>query len=341
MANKNILSKYQFFVASEIPVIRRIQSGVLAFDLVTGGGVPIGRFTSFHGDKSTGKSTMSLKIINSFLNNDSRKAVYVDFENTFDSIWASNFIDEMHRLLVFKPDYGEHGVDFILDVSKESSEIGLVIVDSLAMIVPTKEADSDIFSQHIGIQARLVNSMFRRLLPIMSKNNRENKEITYLLINQIRMKIDGYGNPNAITKPCGKMQDAVASLDIRFYAKDYEKVNDIPLSVTYQINVEKNKVGGLPKRTAQFTMCLLNHNGYRIGEIKDELFIIKLLRKAGDLVKDGSKWKLSSLEFKNLQEVQKYLKENQDKKLTIQNFLLEKMCSNISLLIEGGEEDAD
>ena len=209
MSLDKILSKYQYYVAHEVPPIERLRSGVLAFDIVTGGGIPIGRFVEFHGDKSTGKSTMALKFINSFLTHDKRHAIYVDFENTFDSTWCKNFISDTKRLIVVQPDYGELGVDMLVELYKRADEVGFVVIDSLATIIPTKEADSDAFSQHIALQARLVSSMFRRLLPLVAQNNKNKKPITAILINQIRMKIDGFGYANQIVKPAGKMQDAI------------------------------------------------------------------------------------------------------------------------------------
>jgi len=339
MSLEKILSKYQYYVAHEVPPVKRLRSGILAFDIVTGGGIPIGRFVEFHGDKSTGKSTLALKITNNFLETDSRKAVYIDFENTFDPKWSSYFVKDTNRLLVTHPEYGELGVDLLVELFKNPDEVGFIIVDSLATIIPTKEADSDAMSMQVASQARLVSSMFRKLLPFVAKNNKSGKHITTILINQIRMKIDGYGRPNQIVKPAGKMQDAIVSMDIRFYAKDYKIINGVPVMLTYQINVEKNKVGGHPKRSAQFDICLVPHNGFNIGDCDDINTYIQFMKKLNIMKKEGNKWQIAEKEFKNLAEVTQYLKANPKAKDKIAQYIIELLDENISSLLAGEEDE--
>lgn len=334
MALEKILQKYRFYTGYTVPPIKRLKSGILAFDIVTGGGIPIGRFTGFHGDKSTGKSTMALRFINNFLKQDKRKAGYIDFENTYDPLWASKYISDLDRLYVYQPEYGELGIDFIIEICKYPEEIGLLVIDSIATIIPTKEADSDAFTQHVGIHPRLVNSMFRKLLPIISRNNQNNTNVTVILINQIRMKIDGFGMPNQITKPGGKMQEAIMSMDIRFYNKEYIKVQDIPIKSVMQVNVEKNKVGGHPKRTAQFNMYLVNYNGYSIGDIEDEETFLTYMKKLEVLKRTGNKWQLSDKEFKNLTEVSAFLKTNKEAKLKIADYIIDLIAEDTSILLK-------
>jgi recombination protein RecA len=334
-----MLSKYQYYVGDKVPPIQRLPSGILAFDIVTGGGIPIGRFTEFYGDKSTGKSTTSLRFINQFLQRDDRKAVYLDFENTYDAAWAKCFIQDLDRVIVVQPDYGELGVDLFIELHKHADEIGFIILDSLAMIIPTKEVDDDALAQHVATQARLVSSMLRRALPCISKNNQNKTPITVILLNQIRMKIGGYGQPNQVTKPCGKMQDAVVSMDIRFYSKEYKVVSNVPVSVTHQINVEKNKVGGHPKRTAQFKICLVPSNGLKIGDCEDNDLYLAMMKKLHLIQRDGNKWVYNGNIFKNLIEVEEQLLHNPEIKQQLYHLILDKVTTDLSLLV-GDDEDA-
>jgi len=337
MGLDKILTKYQYFVAHQVPSIERLRSGILAFDIVTGGGIPIGRFIEFHGDKSTGKSTMALKIANQFLQMDNRKAVYIDFENTFDPKWSSHFISDMERMIVVQPDYGELGVDLFIELHKNADEVGFIIIDSLATIVPTKEAENDAFSSHIAPQARLISSMFRRVLPLVSQNNRSKKPITVILINQIRNRIDGYGRPG-IVKPGGKMQDAIVSMDIRFYIKDYKVVNSIPVIAVYQVQVEKNKVGGHPKRAAQFELCITPYKNLKIGDCDDLRLYISFMRKLNLLIREGNKWKLNENVFKNQDEVITFLQNSSEVKEKLANEIIEMSNKDLSFLLEDSDD---
>jgi recombination protein RecA len=338
MSLEKLLKKYVFYTATEIPQVERLRSGIFVFDLITGGGIPLGRFTEFHGDKSTGKSTMSLRLANKYLKMFPDKlALYIDFELSYDPKWASYFVEDLKRLYVLQPDYGELGIDFIVNACKEP-EVGFVIIDSIAAIVPTAEADSDMFTQFIGLQARIVNSMFRKLLPVISQAKRDGRFLTFILINQIRTKIDRVGYGNQITKPAGKMQDAVVSMDIRFYTKEYKKVGDIPVKIVHQVNVEKNKVGGNPKRTGQFEMYLTDYEGYKTGEVDNVGVIITIAKKVGLLIREGNKWKMQKREFKNLIEVKSFIREPKIRE-ELSDYLLEKVIKEPQLLIEGASEE--
>lgn len=336
MALKDLLKKYDYYLGPDVPQIERLPSGIFAFDLVTGGGIPLGRFTEFFGDKSTGKSTLSLRLINQFLNRfPDQVALYMDFEQTYDSEWASHFISEenMKRVYVSQPDYGELGIDFLSIACKEQ-EVGLVVIDSLAMIIPTKEADSEAGDSHIGLLARLVNSMFRKLLPTISQSKKQGKLLTFILLNQIRVKISGrpgFGTP--VSKPAGKMQDAIISMDIRFYTKEYKKKNDLPVKVVHSFTIEKNKVGGQPKRSGEYALVLVPHDGFEIGDTDDRLVIISYAKKTGVLVREGNKWSLGKHTFKNLAEVAEYLSDRKIKE-KLAEFLVKKISKNPEVLLD-------
>lgn len=335
MALKDILKKYDYYVCSSVPPVKRLRSGVFSFDLVTGGGIPLGRFTEFHGDKSTGKSSFALRLTGKFLDQFQESvALYVDFEQSFEPTWARNFIKDLDRVYVVQPSYGEEGVDLIIQASREP-EVGFVVVDSLATIVPSKEADSDSFSANVASQARIVSSMLRRLLPVVSQAKKQGRELTFLLINQIRVKFDAHSFGSAVTKPAGKMQDAVVSMDIRWYAKEYHKQGDIPVKVTYTFNVEKNKVGGHPKRAGEFVQYLIPINGFSAGDVEDERIIIKYARLSNLLVKDGAQWHFLGHRFKSLQEIEMFIRQNRQE---IYDKVLLACLENYNLFTGGDNE---
>jgi recombination protein RecA len=257
---------------------------------------------------------MAMRLIDSYLTRfKDKEALFVDFEQTFDSKWASNFITKqnLERLYVTQPDYGELGIDVLVEACKEPT-LGFVVIDSLAMIITTKEADSDASSSLPGILARTVNSMFRRLLPIVSQAKRQGRPLTFLLLNQIRLKLGastGFGTP--VSKPAGKMQDAIISLDVRFYTKEYKKKGELPVSVVHTFTVEKNKVGGQPKRSGQFTVTLVPHDGLEIGDVDEVNTILAYARKVGLIQRDGKGWDFLKKKFKTLAEIQDLLRDRE------------------------------
>lgn len=338
MGIENILKKYDYFTGAGVPDVQRLRSNVFIFDLLTGGGIPLGRITSFFGDKSTGKSTMALRLMNNYLKLFSDKiAIYIDYELSYEKKWASFFIKDLHRVYVLQPTYGEEGIDFLVSAMKEK-EVGFIVIDSLAEMIPAKEAESSAFDAYVGSQARLINSMFRRMLPALAQAKKEKREFTVLCLNQVRMKIDGASRFGiAYTKPGGKLQDAIVSLDIRFYTKEYHKKGEMPVKATYSFTVEKNKVGGHPKRSGEYTMYLIDTEDYHTGDIEDEKALISYAKKANILLRDGAKWKLGKNHvFNNLAEVVTFVKENKN---LVSNTVLNVLLENQNLLL--GEEKSE
>ena len=317
----------------ENPIIR-IPSGVFAFDLLTGGGIPRSRLTMFHGSKSCSKTTQSLRIANNFLTLFPNEiAIFIDMEGTYDTEWALNFIKKEYmdsRFFVVQPDYGEQGVDLIRELSM-SEDVGLIVVDSLAMLIPTKDADAEAGDDFMGLQARLINKMFRKIIPIMSYARRNGRMLTFLLINQVRMNLKARTFAPSYTKPGGIMQDMVVSLDVKFYAGEYHKSGNIPMKVSHKFTIEKNKVtGALPKRSGEFSMVLFPHDGYNIGDVDDYKTVVEYAKRTGFLNRDGNKWFLGdNLTFKNQTELRNYLMENKESYTLLKDSALNASIENL------------
>lgn len=310
-----------------LQTVPRIGTGVFIFDYLTGGGVPLWKYTIFHGLKSSGKSTTALRVINGFLKAFSDKnVVLMDFEQSFDNVWASNFIDEecMDRLIVITPPTGEIGVNMCRDIVR-TGEISLLVVDSLAAVVPSKMSEADAEDNFVGEQARLINKLLRSPLEVLNKARAEQQPISILLINQVRVNIGAGAFKSAYTKPCGVLQDFLASLDIKFYEGNYHKSGDIPVKVTHQFKIEKNKLSGaLPKRTGEFTMYLVEADGFKVGQVDDAEVVLEYGKRDGIIRKTGSKWTIDGLQLStpNQAELLELIRSNQEVYTHIKNSLI-------------------
>jgi len=294
----------------ELKGIEKLPSGVFTFDLLTKGGIPEGRFSLFYGDKSTGKSTFSLRLIKSFLRKyPEKQACYVDFEDAFDPRWAEKICGDVENLFVVKPAYAEEGIAVMQELL-ENPEIGLYVIDSLATMIPASEVESDADQEFMGLIARTVNKFLRKILPKVARHNREGNSITIILINQVRKSIGRNAYASGVTKPGGKFQEALVSLEVRFYQSGVDTKDGIPIKAEFSFTIEKNKVGGIPKMAGKYVMSLVNTNMYRQGDVIDEPVMIDFLKKFNLLVKEKNKYILFEEEYSTQAEIKKKLKEN-------------------------------
>ncbi|MEM0324925.1 MAG: AAA family ATPase [Candidatus Aenigmatarchaeota archaeon] len=313
----------------EMKKIEKLSSGIFSFDLLTRGGIPIGKYTLIYGDKSTGKSTFSLRVCKSFLRKyPDRKILWIDFENSFDVEWAKRIIGyDTENLLIAQPDFAEDGID-ILQENLQSPDVGLYIIDSLAMIVPQTEANADAEQSFIGQLARTVNSLLRKTIPYAQKHNNEGNPITFLLLNQLRNKI---GQPSYMPQyslPAGKFQEFLASIAVRFYQGKIDKDNEkIPTKIEYEFVIEKNKVGGIPKVVGSYTMALVNQGFYKAGDVMDENSIYKFAEQYGFITKTQKGYTLYGNSYKTQKELMYELYKNEDLKRKLISEIIEKYYS--------------
>jgi hypothetical protein len=177
-------------------------------------------------------------------------------------------------------------------------------------------------------------------LPIYSRAKKEKRPLTFVLLNQVRVNIrasGGFGSP--VSKPAGKMQDALVSMDIHWYTKEYKKSGEVSTDIVHRFTIEKNKVGGHPKRSGEFKMCLVPHNGMEVGEVYEKKTVIMHSRKAGILNKSGSTWEMGSKKFKNLAEVEDFL-DNEKAFHALKEKTLKILLDKPELLLPGGGDNA-
>ena len=223
-----------------------IPTGSLSLDIALGGhGIPRGRVAEFFGPESSGKTTLALHVIA----NAQRLggvAAFIDAEHALDTTWAKRIGVDISSLLVSQPDTGEQALD-IAEMLIKSNAVDVIVINSVAALVPAAEMAGDMGASHVGLQARLMSQAMRKLTGIISKS-----KTSLIFINQIRMKIGVmFGNPETTTGGNALKFYASVRMDIRRTGaiKDGEKV----IGNRTRVKVVKNKMAP-PFKQAEFDM---------------------------------------------------------------------------------------
>ncbi len=264
--------------ASESDAPPAISTGSLALDLATGiGGLPRGRVIEIFGPESSGKTTLALHAIASAQAGGGTAAI-VDAEHALDPSYARRLGVNLDELLVSQPDYGEQALE-ITELLVRSGAVDIIVVDSVAALVPKAELDGEMGDQQVGLQARLMSQALRKLTAVIRKSN-----ACVIFINQIRMKIGVmFGNPE--TTPGGRALKFYSSmrLDIRRIGalKEGEEV----VGNRTRVRIVKNKVAP-PFRVAEFDI-LYNRGISREGDLLDLGLEHKVLSRSGSWISYG------------------------------------------------------
>jgi recombination protein RecA len=212
-----------------------ISTGSLALDLATGvGGYPRGRVVEIYGPESSGKTTLSLHAI-AQAQRGGGVCAFIDAEHAFDVAYARSIGVETDKLLVSQPDTGEQALD-IVDVLVRSGAVDLVVIDSVAALVPRAEIEGEMGDSHMGLQARLMSQALRKLTAIAHRTN-----TTIMFINQLRQKIGvTFGNPETTTGGNALKFYASMRLDVRRIGQ--VKVGDELVGGRTRVKLAKNKM---------------------------------------------------------------------------------------------------
>jgi len=252
--------------------IEVVSSGSLALDIALGvGGYPRGRVIEIYGPESSGKTTLTLHAIA-----EAQKAglscAFIDAEHAFDPAYAKNLKINLDDLIISQPDNGEAALE-IADTLVRSGAVDLIVIDSVAALVPQVELEGGMADNQMGLQARLMSKALRKLTSTISKTN-----ATVFFINQIRMKIGVmFGNPETTSGGNALKFYASVRLDIRRgnAIKEQEEV----LGNETKVKVVKNKVAP-PFKTAEFEI-IYGEGVSKIGEIIDLGVKFEILEKSG------------------------------------------------------------
>lgn len=251
--------------------IELIPSGALSLDIALGGGYPKGRVIEIYGPESSGKTTLTLHAIAEVQRNGGT-AAFIDAEHALDPSYARRLGVDTDNLLVSQPDNGEQALE-IAETLVRSNAVDLVVVDSVAALVPQAEIDGDMGDSHMGLQARLMSQALRKLTGVINKS-----KATVIFINQIRMKIGVmFGNPETTTGGNALKFYSSVRLDIRRIGQI--KVGEDILGNRTKVKIVKNKVAA-PFRVAEFDI-MYNEGISSTGDILDLAVKHEIVGKSG------------------------------------------------------------
>jgi recombination protein RecA len=255
--------------------VEKIPTGILPLDVALGvGGIPKGRIIEIYGPESSGKTTITLSLI-AQSQKSGGAAAFIDAEHAMDPAWAQILGVNLDQLLISQPDTGEQALE-ITETLVRSGAVDIIVVDSVAALVPRSEIEGDMGDSQMGLQARLMSQALRKLTAIVSKS-----QTTIVFTNQLRQKIGVmFGNPETTT----------GGMALKFYASirmDVRKIQTIKkgdevIGSRVRVKVVKNKVSP-PFKFAEFT---INSEGIdSLGSIVDMAVAMNVFEKSGAFIK--------------------------------------------------------
>lgn len=253
-------------------VVEAISTGSLCLDLALGvGGFPRGRISEIFGQESSGKTTLALSAIANAQKNGGI-AAFIDAEHALDPEYAKKLGVDIDNLYISQPDSGEQALS-IVEMLAKSNAVDIIVIDSVAALVPQAEIEGQIGDQFIGLQARLMSQALRRLTSIVGKS-----KTAVIFINQIREKVGVmFGNPE--TTPGGRALKFYASVRIELRKIDNIKKGEVSIGARVKAKVVKNKVAP-PFKETHFNI-IFGKGIDRIGEVADIATDMNIISKSG------------------------------------------------------------
>lgn len=287
--------------------VEALSTGSLTLDMALGiGGVPKGRIVEIYGPEASGKTTLALHVAAS-AQKEGGTAAYIDVEHALEPAYAKALGVNIDELLISQPDTGEQALD-ICESMVRSGAVDVVVIDSVAALIPRAELEGEIGDSVVGVLARLMSQAMRRLAGAISRNN-----CTVIFINQLRQKIGVmYGNPE--TTPGGMALKYYASVRIDVRRVETLKVNGEIVGAHTRAKVVKNKVAP-PFKEAEFDI-MYGEGISRMGELVDVAAKRDLISKA------GAWFTVGDTRLQGRDAVKQYLTDNPDVAQAIEDQIL-------------------
>lgn len=278
--------------------VESISTGCLSLDLALGvGGLPRGRIIEVYGPEASGKTTLTLHVV-AEAQKLGETVAFIDAEHALDPEYAKKIGVNVDELLISQPDTGEQALD-IVETLVRSAGVGVIVIDSVAALVPKAEIEGEMGDHHVGLQARLMSQALRKLAGIVHKSR-----TTVIFINQIRMKIGVFfGNPETTTG--GNALKFYSSVRIEIRRSANIKLGEKSIGNQHKAKIVKNKVAA-PFKTAIFD--IMYNEGISIaGDVLDTALACGVISKSGNTYSYGET-KLGT----GRESVKSFLKENKE-----------------------------
>jgi recombination protein RecA len=309
-------------------VVEAIPTGSLSLDIALGvGGIPRGRITEIYGPESSGKTTLSQHIV-AEAQKLGGQAAYIDMEHALDPVYAARCGVDVENLLIAQPDTGEQALE-IAETLVRSGAVEVIVIDSVAALVPRAEIEGDMGDATMGMQARLMSQALRKLSGVIKQTN-----TAVIFTNQLRQKIGVmFGNPETTT----------GGMALKFYASvrlDVRRIQSIKLGSEVignrtRVRVVKNKVAA-PFRTAEFDI-MYNEGVSKVGDLLDLATEMEIVSKRGSFYNYGD-LRLGQ----GRENAKEFLRQHADLAAEIEIAVRERaMSGDIPLKLGGGADEGD